>query len=770
MANYIIRFARNASIAALFVIAAVLGLLSGVLFTYAGDLPAISALDDYAPSTITRVYASGGEVIGEFATERRVVIGYDDIPERLRLAIVATEDAGFDRHVGLSLTRIVVTAVNDVLKRRRAGASTLTQQLALNLFPPGPDSPFGGLARQRNFLQDIERKIKEAIVAIQIEKRYTKREIFTLYCNHIYFGNGAYGVEAASRLYFGKPAQQVNLEEAALLAAIIQAPERLNPFNDPRRAQARRNYVLQRMAEERFIPAEVATAAARLPIALKPMPTAEDSVAPYFVEEVRKYLESRYGAKALYQDGLSVRTSLDFDLQQAAHRAVTEDLRRLDKRRGFRPPSRNILAEGHRLDSFLHPRWQRPFAADDIVPAVVVDIPAPSARVRIGTVTGSLARDGFAWTGRRSAAELLRRGDVIEVRIKSLDRARQEAVVSLEQTPAPDGALLAIDNRTGQIKAMVGGFSFLRSKFNRATQAYRQTGSAFKPFIYSYAIDRGYTPSYVLMDAPVSYSAGPGQPPYQPQNFDRKFEGPITMRWALEDSRNVPAVRMMAQLGATNVVSYAKRFGFKSEIKPYLSTALGASEATLVEVTSAYSVFPNQGVRMEPYLIQQISNRDGNVLEENRPIPRDAIRADTAFVLTNMLRGVTVRGTAAKAAALNWPIAGKTGTMDEFTDAWFVGFDPNITVGVWIGFDDKKPLGHNMTGSEAALPAWMDFMRAYIEQRGDREHLPRFEPPGNIVFLAVDRSGSPTDGQTPGAISEAYISGTQPGTGFPREP
>ncbi|MBI3262033.1 MAG: PBP1A family penicillin-binding protein [Acidobacteria bacterium] len=768
MAHYIIKFARNASIAALFILAAVLGVLSGVFFSYAGDLPQISALDDYAPSTITRVYASGGEVLGEFATQRRVVITYDQIPERLRQAIIATEDAGFDRHVGLSLTRIVVTAVNDLLEQRRAGASTLTQQLARNLFPQGPEAPFGGLARQHDIWEDLERKVKEAIVAIQIEKRYTKREIFTLYCNHIYFGNGAYGVEAASRLYFGKPAKLVSLEEAALIAAIIQAPERLNPYTDPRRVSQRRNYVLQRMAEEGYVPADVVASAAKLPITLRPLPTADDSVAPYFVEEVRKYLESKYGAKQLYQEGLSVRTSLDYDLQLVANRAMTEGLRTLDKRRGFRKPSRNILAESHRLDSFIHPRWQRAIARGDIVPAVVADMPAPSARVMLGGLTGVMGREGFAWTGRRSAADLFRRGDLIEVRILELDQTKRTATVSLEQTPILEGALLAIDHRTGQIKAMVGGFSFTRSKFNRSIQAYRQTGSAFKPFVYSYAIDRGYTPSYVLLDAPVSYMAGPGQPPYQPQNFDRKFEGPITMRWAIEDSRNVPAVRMMAQLGATNVVAYAKRFGFKSEIKPYLSSALGASEVTLLELTSAYSVFPNQGVRMEPYMIQRISNRDGNVLEENRPIPHDAIRADTAFVMTNLLRGVTIRGTGQKAAALNWPVAGKTGTMDEFTDAWFVGFDPNLTLGVWVGFDDKKPLGHNMTGAEAALPSWMAFMREYIEKRGDREHLPRFEPPGNIVFLAVDRSGAPTVSETPGAISEAYISGTQPGTGFPR--
>jgi penicillin-binding protein 1A len=311
---------------------------------------------------------------------------------------------------------------------------------------------------------------------------------------------------------------------------------------------------------------------------------------------------------------------------------------------------------------------------------------------------------------------------------------------------------------------MVGGLSFSRSKFNRATQAYRQMGSGFKPIVYTAAIDRGFTPTTILLDSPVSYPAGPAQPPYSPHDYDNKFEGPITLRRAIEQSRNVPAVRTMEQIGPRNVVDYARRFGFQQPMQPYLSLALGAGEASLQEVVSAYSVFPNQGVRMQPYQVLRILDRDGNLLEENRPYPRDVIRADTAYVMTSLMRGVVQRGTAAAAAALDWPLGGKTGTTNDYTDAWFTGFDPNITVGVWVGYDDKKPLGPSETGSATALPIWIDFMRAYIEKRGDRQNPPSFEPPGNIVFVSVDRAtGQPLSADSPGGITEAFIAGTQPG-------
>jgi penicillin-binding protein 1A len=329
-----------------------------------------------------------------------------------------------------------------------------------------------------------------------------------------------------------------------------------------------------------------------------------------------------------------------------------------------------------------------------------------------------------------------------------------------------EGALVAIDNRTGQIRAMVGGFSFDRSKFNRATQAYRQVGSLFKPFVYTAAIDRGYTPTSVIVDEPVAYDVGPGQPPYTPQNYDGKYEGGVTLRHALEQSRNVPAVKMMESLTANQVIAYARRFGLQSKLEPYLSLALGAADMTLIDMTSAYSAFPNGGVRMRPFPILKIADREGNVLEESRPDSQDAIRADTAFVMTNLLRGVVQRGTAGSASKLGWPLGGKTGTTDDYGDAWFIGFDPDITVGVWVGHDERRPIGHNETGAVAALPIWIDFMRAYIDTR-DPKNPPEFVPPGNIVFVPVNAStgGLVEEGAT--GINEAFISGTQPGSAIP---
>jgi penicillin-binding protein 1A len=736
----------------LFVFAAGLGAASGVLFAFAGDLPAISALDDYAPSTISRVYGAGGEVVGEFAIQRREVIPYEAIPPVLKQAILSAEDAGFERHFGLSIPHIVVTLVKDLIEWRKAGgASTLTQQLTRKLF----------LTDEKTW----ERKVKEAILAIQIEKRYTKNEIFTLYCNQMYFGHGVYGVEAASRLYFGKSAKDLALEEAALIAGILQGNVRQSPYVNMEAALRRRNYALTRMAEEGYIAPDVAEEAKKKPIVVRDQPpTASLSAAPYFLEEVRKELESKYGAKQLYENGLAIQTALDMKLQDAATAALQNGLRRIDKRRGWRRPARNVVREGHTVDEFRQPRWDRPMQVGDIVPAVVSAVDGAVIQLRAGGLRVSIDRKGYAWTNRKSPAQLVTRGDLVEARLLTMADDETTATGSLEQPPAVEGAVLAIDNRTGQVKAMIGGYSFERSKFNRATQAYRQVGSAFKPIVYTAAIDRGYTPVSMLLDTPASFSTGAGQPPYTPMNYDRRFEGPVTLRHALEQSRNVPAVRVMEQLGPAQVITYARRLGLESPLPPYLAVALGAAEATLEEMTSAYSVFPNGGVRMRPYSVLKVSDREGNVLEDNRPEPRDAIRADTAFVMTNLLRGVVQRGTGARAASLNWPVGGKTGTTDEYTDAWFIGFDPDITIGVWVGYDQKRTMGPAGTGSDSALPIWIDVMNASIDGRTEA---PKFDPPGNIVFAVVNRhTGDAAVEGVEGAITEAFIAGTQPGTGF----
>jgi penicillin-binding protein 1A len=760
--HVVLRIAKSATIVAAFFAVAGAGVLSGVLFAYAGDLPQITALDNYNPSTITRVYAAQGQLIGEFATQRRVVVSYDDINPLLRQAIIATEDASFEHHFGLNVKRIFAAIITDVIERRRAqGASTLTQQVARNLDQLG-------LTKQKL----LERKVREWVLAVQIEKRYTKKEIFSIYCNQMYLGHGAYGVEAASRLYFNKSNKQLNLEEAALIGGIFQTPERQSPFVDMKRATSRRNVVLQRMADEHYITQAQADEAKRKPIVTRGQPNQAPGVAPFFVEEVRKHLERQYGAKILYESGLTVTTTLDARLQELAGRAIEHGLRTYDKRHGWRRPVRNVLTERQTIEDAKEERWTRPIAAGDTVPAIVVTAPkAGTARLRIGRYHADLGRDGYSWTSRAGPEALFKAGDVVEVSVTKIDEATATAVVKLDQTPLAEAALIAIDNHTGQIKAMVGGWSFARSKFNRSIQAYRQLGSTFKPIVYTAAIDRGYTASSMIDDAEVTFPQPVG-PPYSPANYDHKFLGPMTLRYALEESRNIPAIKIMEAVGPQAVVGFAKRFGFEENFPPYLPVALGAGDATLLEITSAYTTFPNQGVRMTPISVISVKDREGNLLEENRSEPTDVIRADTAYVMTHMLRGVlTARGTGARAAAMasTWPLAGKTGTVDENTDAWFIGFDPDITVGVWIGNDDKrKSLGTAEQGSLAALPMWMEFMQGYIEGRPDKDDPPDFEAPGNIVFLPVDqKTGTVVSPGTPGSVTEAFIAGTQPG-GFSR--
>ena len=755
--------ASRGLIAATIVFAALLGAASGALFANSPDLPVITELDDYAPQTITRVHDRRGEVIGEFATQRRMVVEYDDIPDVLRHAIIAAEDAAFFDHVGFNVPRLAVTLVNNIVSGdlMAAGASTLTMQLARNI-------TLGGA--QLGLAKTWQRKLHEAYYTIHIEKRYTKQEIFTLYCNQVWLGtatHAAHGVEAASRLYFGKSVRDLELEEAALIAGILQSPSRLSPLVNLERARARRNYALGRMAEEGFITREEADEASARPVRLSERVERTNSIAPYFIEEVRQHLEHEYGERSLYEDGLAVHTTLDAGLQRAANRAVQEGLRRLDKRHGFRPVARNVLAEGATLDDFAHDRWRIAMQPDDVVPAVVTAVDDDAIHVRFGAYRARIGPDGYAWA-RRAPNTLVKAGDLIEVRVTGIDAGSGQAEATLEQEPAVEASLIALDNRSGQVLAMVGGYSFDRSKFNRATQAQRQLGSLFKGMLFAAAIDQGYTATSLIDDAPVSYEVGPNQPLYRPTNYDGEYKGPITLRYALEHSRNVPAVRLMDALGPEVVNDFARRLGFTSPLPPYLSVALGAAEATLQEVTSAYSAFPNGGVRMAPYQIERIVDRNGATLEENRPAPQDGLRADTAYIMVSLMRGVVQHGTGRGARRLEWPVGGKTGTMDNYTDAWFVGFDPDITVGVWVGYDEKRTMGHGEEGARVALPIWRDFMRAHIDLGRATDAAPaEFVAPSNIVFTTVDRqTGRPAEPWARGAIQEAFIAGTTPDTAF----
>ncbi len=753
------RLVRNLGIVALFVAAALFGIASGVLFAFVGDLPQISALDDYSPSTITRVEARDGSVIGDFATERRILVSYSDMPPVLQHAILSAEDAGFFSHSGLSLTGIARTIVDDIIHLRAWGGSTLTQQLAKKLFLTDDKTP--------------ERKIKEALLAIQIEKRYTKQEIFTMYCNKMYWGHGAYGVEAASQLYFGKHVQELSLDEAAMIAGIIQRNYNQSPYVDMKAAVTRRNYTLEQMADNGYITAAEAEAAKKRPIVTKGGPKPPPSIAPYFLETVRQYLSSKYGSKALYESGLTVKTGLDPELQRASNAALDQGLRRIDKLRGYRKPTRNVLhekaaaADDKAKAARITPetatlgewKWHGAPQPGEFLATIVTGTNGRALQVRFGAWHGTVDPAGYQWTRRRRPEDLGAPGDVVDVHVKKTSATDKTFTADLDQAPLLQGAVLAIDNHTGDVLAMVGGENFQDSQFNRATQALRQVGSLFKPFVYATAIDAGYTATTLLDDTPVSFNVGPNQPPYEPQNYDRIFKGTVPLREALEESRNVPTVRLMDALGKENVIGYARRMGISTPLPPYLSIAIGAAEGNLIEMTSAYSSLPNQGVRMSPELVLQVTDREGNVLEQNRPEAREALRADTAYVLTNILRGVIDHegGTAhltvrAQGSALDWPLGGKTGTTDDYTDAWFIGFDPDVTIGVWIGFDQKKTIGAHMEGSAAALPVWVDIMKTWVaRQRKALAEPPDFRRPGNVVLVPTETG------------VEAYIAGTEPG-------
>jgi penicillin-binding protein 1A len=730
------RLARSFGLIALFLAAALFGTASGVLFAFVGDLPQISALDDYSPGTITRVLGRDGSVVGEFANERRQIVTYDQIPEVLRHAIIAVEDGEFEKHGGLRIGRILVTLAQDIIYQRKWGASTITQQLAKKLFLTDDKTP--------------ERKIKEALLSVQIEKRYTKAEILTMYCNQMPFGHRAYGVEAAAQLYFAKPAKDLTLEEAALIAGIIQNPARQNPYVSMDQARWRRNHTLDRMAEEGFITAADADAAKKTPIVVRGAPRPSPSVAPYFVEAIRIHLEEQYTAKKVFEGGLEVKTGLDPELQRAANRALDTRLRMLDKLRGYRKPTENILARGRTMANYRDPAWMRAPADGDIMRALVTGTEGNVIHLRIDKWTGTIASGGYQWT-RRRASEIAREGDIVEVKILKADARTARFTGSLEQPPGIEGAVLAVDNHTGQIMAMVGGSNFVRSQFNRSTQALRQVGSLFKPFVYMAAVDRGFTAATEVDDVPMSFVAGPNQPLYEPKNYDREYQGRITLRRALEQSRNVPAVKMMEMLTPPEVIKYARKLGVTSPVPEVLSAAIGSGEATLLEMVSAYSALPNQGVRMTPLLVTEVTDREGNTLEQHRPEPHQSIRADTAYIITEILHGAATRGTAADANKLNWMVGGKTGTTDDYSDAWFIGFDRDITVGVWIGYDQKRSLGERQTGTTVALPVWIEIMQSWVgHRRAELGEAPPFERPGNVIVVQTATG------------AEVFIVGTEP--------
>jgi penicillin-binding protein 1A len=710
----------------LVLLSALVGAAAGLLLVYTTNLPQVEALEAYRPSSITELYDDHDRVIGSFALQRRVVASYDDFAPVLRDALVSIEDKDFYRHSGINFWRIIGAAYRDIESGGKVqGASTLTMQLARNLF----------LSPDRSF----HRKVQETMLAIQIERRFTKPQIFTLYANQIFLGHGVYGFESASEFYFSKPARKLTLAEAALLAGLPKGPGIYSPINHPDRALKRRNLVINAMLEDGKITTAQAADARSEPVALH-LQHDPNSLAPYFVEETRRYLENKYGADQVHEGGLKVYTSLDVDLQNAANQAVLDGLAAYERRHGWKGHLENVVAEGIPIDKYEHPDWDDEPEVNGYIHALVTSSEIGVATLKFGRYSAAIGQADVAWT-QGKIQDLLKTGDVCYVRIISLTPSGA-ARVSLEQDSGAQGALVAIDNTTGGINAMVGGRDFSESKFDRVTQALRQVGSSFKPYVYTAVIDRGGSPDDTILDEPVTFETGSG--PYSPHNYDDKYEGIITLRRALAHSRNIPALKLASKVGIKTVIDYAERFGITAKLPPYLPLALGSAEVTLMEQTSAYSVFPNDGVRVTPRYITKVTDYEGRVLEEDYPEVKDVINSRTARIMTSMLREVVLHGTAVAAAKLPFPAGGKTGTTNDFTDAWFVGFSPAMTCGVWVGFDEKKTLGAKETGAHAALPIWMNFMSAAMAGKDPGE----FQPPPDLPRVGAQKLDTPDN--TPG--------------------
>ena len=726
------RMAGRVGFLLLALMAAAVGALAGLLLVYSTDLPQIGELEHYRPSSITELYDDQGREIGSFALQRRVIVAYEDIPKVLRDAVISIEDKDFERHWGVDVWRVLGAAYRDIRYGGRVqGASTLTMQLSRNLF--------------LTFDKNYGRKIQEVMLAIQIERRFTKQQIFTMYANQIFLGNGAYGFEAGSEFYFSKHAKDLALEEAALLAALPKGPSVYSPLRYPERALHRRNIVINAMLEDGKITADEAISAKAAPLRLHQQ-SSPNSVAPYFIEEVRRYLEAKYGTEEVHEGGLRVYTSLNLEYQKAANRAVLDGLAAYEHRHGWKGNLQNVFERGQTVSSYANPDWDQPIETASYVHGIVSGVRPGAATVKLGKIGGEVAPKDIAWTKAKDPADLLKVGDlvyvhVLEVPLQKADGAIPPLHLALEQESGVQGALMAIENSTGDVQALFGGRDFDESKFDRATQALRQVGSSFKPYVYTAAVDQGAKPDDTILDAPITLSSASGV--WTPHNYDDKFEGLITLRHALAESRNIPAVKLAEKVGMPTVISYVHKFGITSKIEPYLPVALGAAEVTLQEQVSAYSTFPNDGVRAKPRFIRKVVDYDGHVLEENYPEVKDVIGVDTARTMTELLEGVVQHGTAAAAGAkLKHALGGKTGTTNDFTDAWFIGFSPSITCGVWIGFDEKKSLGNKEAGALAALPVWEDFMRVAVADH-PQESFPGTPPQQSPVIKAQTAAGRP---------------------------
>ena len=608
------------------------------------------------------------------------------------------------------------------------------------------------------------------MLSIQIERRYTKQQIMTLYVNQVYMGNGLYGFAAGADYFFNKPIEKLTLDEAALLAGLPQRPSATSPIANPKACLARRNHVLDRMVAENKTSRDLAEVAKQQPVVLH-LHQPYNALAPYFIEDIRQYLEGRYGAEAVHEKGLKVYTTLNVAMQRAAEEALRQGLRDYDKRHGWRGPLANILTEHlGDLDTFQHDDWKKPIVAGAILPGLVMDTVARQVVVRMGPYVAHLTPPDFAWTHVAAPSEIFHRGDIALFKISSIDDKTKTVKLSLEQEPKIQGALLAIEPQTGEVKAMVGGYDFETSKFNHANQAARQVGSSFKPYVYTTALLEGMKPDDTVLDAPVSFPSGGGL--YSPHNYDGKFEGVITLRKALAESRNIPAVRIAAKVGIKNVIETAKRFGITSKMEPYLPTALGAADITLWEQVSAFSTFPNDGVRVQPHEMRRVVSYSGEVLEEDYPAVTEVIPSEVARTMVTLMRGVVEFGTSTRAKILKRPLAGKTGTTNDFTDAWFIGYTPSLVCGVWVGYDEKKTIGDKETGAKTALPVFIQFMQSVYDNKPPEEFFPEETPvlkASTTAPATVETKGTAPRSGVDFEAPEAKSSGPSPGKTNPKK-
>jgi len=719
---------------------------------------------EYNPPIITEIYSDDGEVIGRFWDEKRIVISLDQVPKHLIDAFVAAEDARFFKHEGVDILSIMRALFKNMLARKiEQGGSTITQQVTKSLLLKNPEKTY-------------RRKVREAILSLQIEKNFSKEKILSLYINQIYLGHGAYGVEAAARTYFKKSAKELTLAESALLAGLPQAPSRYSPILHFDRVKIRQRYVLDRMREAGYITEDQKKEALMTDIIINDTEENAFEKTPFFTEYIRKYLEKKYSRDLLYRGGLKVYTTVNLVMQRSAQKALKKGLLELDKREGYRGAIRNLSPdeiEAFKLESKKKFMIHAP-ELNSVVEGVVenVDDEKGEVLIALGDELGQLSLSEMSWARRpnpevpyyaanvKTPSKVLKKGDVVLVRIEDNSDTPHHYRLSLEQKPEIQGALFALETRTGKVKAMVGGRDFSISQFNRAIQSRRQPGSAFKPIIYAAALDRGLTPSSIIIDAPYISTMNPDDDDiWRPKNYKEKFFGPTLFRTALIESRNVITVKILRKIGVHHAIQYARKMGIESDLAPDLSLALGSSGLSLAEITTAYSVFSNDGMLIKPIFINRIEDRNGQIIEENQLSLQESLSKQTAYVITDLLKAVIEEGTGWRVKALKRPVAGKTGTTNDLRDAWFIGFTPELVAGVWVGYDDRIPMSKGETGSRAASPIWLYFMSEVLKERPVED----FSAPEGVVFAKIDAEkgllASPYSKKT---VFQAFKEGTEP--------